>query len=127
MSTVIETLAEYQTYITYHRHLKAATIRKIDLSLRYFTELYGITETKDLKASDMYIFYEWLKSRRCKKTKHGTDKPFDDVYLQKIMTHVKAFVKRLSDTAQLNTLVPADVPRGKVSAKIPKYLTKEEL
>lgn len=61
MSTVIETLAEYRTFLKYERHIKESTIRKVYLSLKYFTELYGITETKELKASDMYIFYEWLK------------------------------------------------------------------
>ncbi len=40
MSTVIETLAEYATYLKYERHLKPATLRKVDLSLRYFTELF---------------------------------------------------------------------------------------
>lgn len=43
------------------------------------------------------------------------------------MTHIKAYVKWLSDNAKLNQLVPADVPRGKVKAKIPQYLTKEEM
>jgi hypothetical protein len=76
MCTVIETLAEYRTYLKYDRHIKESTMRKVDLSLRYFTDLYGITETKDLKASDMYIFYEWLKSRHCQKNVNGEAKPF---------------------------------------------------
>ena len=69
MSTVIQTLEEYHHYMKYERRLKPSTIRKVDLSLAYFTELYGITETKELKASDMYLFYEWLKNRSCKKRK----------------------------------------------------------
>lgn len=40
MSTVIETLAEYVTYLKYERHLKPETLRKVDLSMRYFTELF---------------------------------------------------------------------------------------
>lgn len=61
MSTVIDTLPDYQTFLKYERHIKPETIRKVDLSLRYFCEIYGVSETKDLKVSDMYIFYEWLK------------------------------------------------------------------
>jgi hypothetical protein len=40
MSTVIETLVEYETYLRYDRRIKASTLRKVNLSLRYFTELY---------------------------------------------------------------------------------------
>lgn len=59
----------------------------------------------------MYIFYEWLKLRRCKKTTNKEVKGFESAYLQKIMRHVKAYVKWLSDKAMLSELVPADVPR----------------
>jgi site-specific recombinase XerD len=127
MATVIETLAEYHTFLKYDRHLKSATLRKVDLSLRYFTELYGVADTKALKASDMYILYERLKSKRSKKKKNGETKPFENVYLQKIMRHIKAYIKWLSDKAMLNQLVPWDVPRWKVKAKIPAYLSKEEM
>jgi hypothetical protein len=106
MATVIETLAEYHTFLKYDRHLKSATLRKVDLSLRYFTELYGVADTKALKASDMYILYERLKSKRSKKKKNGETKPFENVYLQKIMRHIKAYIKWLSDKAMLNQLVP---------------------
>lgn len=43
------------------------------------------------------------------------------------MTHLKTYIRRLSDTASLNKLVPADVPRGNVIEKMPTYLTKDEM
>jgi hypothetical protein len=73
----------------------------------------------------MYIFYEWLKKRRC--SKKYTDKAFGDTYQRKIMSHIKAYIKRLSDTARLNKLTAGDVPRGKMIPKIPAFLSKEEM
>lgn len=43
------------------------------------------------------------------------------------MSHIKSYVKRLSETGQLKKLVPADVPRRKVRQKPPAFLTKEEM
>lgn len=127
MSAVLETLEEYNTYIKFERRLKPSTIRKVNLSLSYFTELFGITDTKDLQASDVYMFYEWLKNRYCLRTKNSEQRRFGDAFLQKIMTHTKSYIKRLSEKGYLNKLVPADVPRGKVKGKIPTFLTKNEL
>jgi hypothetical protein len=111
MSSVIEILGEYKDFLKYERRLKDSTLRKVDLSLKYFSELYGVTETKVLKASDMYVFYEWLKRRRCSRGKQGKAMPFGDAFLEKIMTHIKTFVRRMSDKAYLDKLVPGDVPR----------------
>jgi integrase/recombinase XerC len=47
--------------------------------------------------------------------------------MQKVLSHVRAYIKRLSDTAQLEKLVPADVPLKKARNKVPVYLTKDEL
>lgn len=127
MSTVIEKLGEYELYLKEERLIKASTIRKINLSLSYFAELYGITETKDLKPADGRIFYQRLKERPCKKKKDGIITTFGTAHLQKVMTHIKAFVKRLSDNAELGTLVPSDIRRGKVIARIPAHLSKEEM
>lgn len=127
MGAVIETLAKYETYLKYDRQNKPETIRKVNLSLSYFTELYGLTDTKDLKASDMHIFYEWLKNQQCKRNVDGTSRHFGSAYLQKIMTHLKAYVKWLSDSAMLSKLVAADVPRWKVIEKMPAHLTKDEM
>ena len=43
------------------------------------------------------------------------------------MTHIKAYVKRLSDNAKIHRLVPADVPTCKVLEQRIAYLSKEEL
>jgi|GEM_PF-1786155 hypothetical protein len=101
MVSVIETLGKYDTFLKYDKHNKPETMRKVYLSLSYFTELYGLTDTKDLKSSDMHIFYEWLRQQHCQRTKDGKTKQFGSAYLQKIMTHVKSYIKRLSDNALL--------------------------
>ena len=75
----------------------------------------------------MHIFYEWLQQQHCKRIRNEKTTHFGSAYLQKIMTHLKSYVKRLSDSAMLNKLVPADVPRGKIIEKIPSYLTKDEM
>lgn len=105
MSTVIETLPAYFAFLKYDRHIKDVTLRKVDLSIRYFTDLYGFTETTALRASDMYIFYEWLKNRACQKgAKRGELKPLSQNYTRKIMSHLKAFVKWLRDNAYTDKL-----------------------
>lgn len=71
MSTVIETYGKYETYLQSVRCIKPATMRKVNLSLTYFAELYGMTETKALKATDMYAFYHWLQKRKSRKAKDG--------------------------------------------------------
>jgi len=43
------------------------------------------------------------------------------------MTHIKAYIKRLSDNSKLNNLVPGDVPNCKVLEKRIAYLSKEEM
>lgn len=73
------------------------------------------------------MFYEWLKRRERQKGVDGAGGQFCDVYLQKIMMHIKVFVTRLYENGYLCRLVPADVPRGKVTGKLPTYLTKAEL
>jgi len=47
--------------------------------------------------------------------------------LNKILSHIKTYVKRLSNNAKLGSLVPADVPHCKVTEKTIAYLTKEEM
>jgi len=76
MSTEIETLGKYETYLKSQRQIKAATMRKVNLSLRYFVELYGNTETTVLKATDMHTFFQWIKNRKSQKTKNGEAKTF---------------------------------------------------
>jgi len=67
MTTVIETLGKYETYLKNQRQIKAATLRKVNLSLRYFSELYGNTETTALKATDMHTFFQSVKNMKSKK------------------------------------------------------------
>ena len=76
MSTVIETLGKYETYLKSQRQIKAATMRKVNLSLRYFVELYGNTETTALKATDMHTFFQWLKNKTSQKKQNGEPKAF---------------------------------------------------
>lgn len=40
MSTVIETYGKYETYLKSVRRIKPQTLRKVNLSLTYFAELY---------------------------------------------------------------------------------------
>lgn len=126
MSTVIETLGKYESYLR-SKQLKPATLRKVNLSMRYFSEVYGNTDTFALKATDMHTFFQWLKTKKSKKSKKGELKPFGSAHLKKILTHVKAYLKRLSDNAQLGTLVPGDVPSCKVTDKRVSFLSKEEM
>jgi hypothetical protein len=76
MSTVVETLGKYEVFLKKDRENKPATLRKVRLSLSYFAELFGEIETKDLVATDMHTFYHWLKKKKSKKSKKGTEKPF---------------------------------------------------
>lgn len=127
MSTVVETLAEYETYLKYERRIKASTLRKVHLSLKYFTELFWVTETGQLKPSDMYTFYEWLKKRNCMRGKNGQRVPLWNTFVQKVMSHVKTYIKRLGNAGYTNSLYPGDVPHGKVLQKVPSFLTKQEV
>lgn len=69
MSTVIETYGKYEVYLKSVRRIKHATLRKVNLSLSYFAELYGTTETTALKATDMHTFYHWLQNKQSRKAK----------------------------------------------------------
>lgn len=110
MSTVVETYGKYETYLKSVRRIKPATLRKVNLSLTYFAELYGTTDTKALKATDMHAFFHRLQTRKSRKAKQGEHRPLGQAHLHKILTHIKAYVKRLSDQAYLGNLVPGDVP-----------------
>ncbi len=74
MSTVIETYGKYETYLCSVRRIKPATLRKVNLSLTYFSELYGTTQTTALKATDMHAFFHWLQSKQSRKAKNGEKK-----------------------------------------------------
>lgn len=127
MSTVIETLGKYEHYLTAERLVSKATLRKVRLSLSYFCELFGNTDTKDLRATDMHTFFQRIKLKRTSKSKASEEKPFGSAHVNKIMTHLKAYVKRLSDNAKLWHLLPHDVPNCKVTEARIAYLSKEEL
>lgn len=75
----------------------------------------------------MHTFYQWLKTKKSRKSKNGEAKPFGTAHLNKIMTHIKAYVKWLSDNAKIGKLVPADVPTCKVTDHRIAYLSKEEM
>lgn len=127
MSTVIETLGKYEHYLTAERLVSKATLRKVRLSLSYFCELFGNTDTKDLRATDMHTFFQRIKLKRTRKSKASEEKAFGSAHVNKIMTHIKAYVKRLSDNAKLTYLLPHDVPNCKVTEARIAYLSKEEL
>lgn len=76
MSTVIETYGKYETYLISERQIKPQTWRKVNLSLTYFSELYGNVETTDLNNTDMQTFFHWLKSKTSRKSKKGEQKRF---------------------------------------------------
>ena len=67
MPTVIETLAEYKDYLQYDRRCKPETLRGVDASLKNFCELYGTMDTKELKATDMKLFFDLLKNKKRKR------------------------------------------------------------
>lgn len=127
MSTVIETYGKYETYLKSVRRIKPATLRKVNLSLTYFSELYGTTETINLNATDMHVFFHRLKAKQSRKAKDGEKRQLWSAHLHKILTHIKAYTKWLSDNAMLQNLVPADVPSCKVNEHSIAYLTKQEL
>lgn len=74
MSIVIETYGKYETYLLSERQIKAATFRKVKLTLTYFSELYGNKEITDLHATDMHTFFQWMKNKTSKKSPKGEKK-----------------------------------------------------
>lgn len=60
MPTVIEAIGDYQAFLINERYLMPNTIRRVNLSLRYFCELYGNTDTGRLNKTDMDIFHEYI-------------------------------------------------------------------
>jgi site-specific recombinase XerD len=128
MSTVIETLAPYIHSLVYDKRVCKQTIRGKELALRYFSALYGNTETSELKASDMYVFYENLKTlEKKKKNDTGVHSHFSLTFVYKVMVNVRAYITWLASNGYLKNLSPADVPVYKVARNVPEYLSKEEL
>ncbi len=75
----------------------------------------------------MRVFYRRLQNKKSKKAGKGEVKPFGNAHLNKIMTHITAYIKRLSNNAKLDKLVPADIPNCKVTKRTVAYLTKDEV
>ncbi|HMG66362.1 MAG TPA: hypothetical protein VK588_01710 [Chitinophagaceae bacterium] len=128
MTTVIETLGDYHTYLSNIRHIKNTTLRRIDLTLREFCEVFGTMETTQLIPTDIDAFYTRLRNRvKKKRNGNGEYTPLAAMYIHKAMTHIRSYVKWLMDKGYLKSLVAADVPLHNAPRPLPKFLAKQEL
>lgn len=75
----------------------------------------------------MRTFFAWLQHKKSRKSTQSADKKLGSAHINKIMRHLKAYIKWLSDGAKLGKLVPGDVPNCTVKHKVIKWLSKQEL
>lgn len=128
MATIIDTMPVYLQYLKKDRQCKDDTIRSITLSLSYLSELCGVMDTTELKATHLQHLIEMLKRRKKKrKNRNGAYETLSAWFRNKVMKHVKAFVKRMNDKRILEDLIPSEVPNNKDIRRFPKFLTFEEM
>ena len=96
MPLVIDTLNDYFFYLQYRRRNVAHTLKANRLALKYFTALYGHTETNRLTPTHMVRFYQYMYGKKkLKKKEQDVCEDLSKYTIYKVIVKIRAYIRWL--------------------------------